>query len=160
MPKHYHKIRRDSLEHFKSCKHSSQSKFFTIPSGSSQSSALVTEQKLHFSCLPPPIGIFQRQGFGEKRKEIFNSKAAQSGRMAGSCQKTQRKTQAPSTRPVQGCTQSSFSHLKKKKNIYIYIYTYTHTHTHTHTHIILLVLQMAAEQSSMWLGLFQIAIWL
>ena len=67
-----------------------------------------------FSCLPPPIGKFQRQRFGEKRKEVFHSKAAQSGRMVVSCLRAHplRKTQPPSAEPVQGCTQSSFSHLK------------------------------------------------
>ena len=65
-----------------------------------------------------PTGKFWRQRFGEKRKGVFYSKAAQSGRMACSClkvyplQSTQRKTQPPPAKPVQDCTQSSFSHSK------------------------------------------------
>ena len=54
-----------------------------------------------FDCPSPVIGKFYRQRLGEKRKEVFYSKAAQSGRMAGSClrahsfQKTQRKIHHP-----------------------------------------------------------------
>ena len=65
-----------------------------------------------------PVDKFWRQRFGEKRKEVFYSKAAQSRRMVGSylraplLQNTLRKTQAPSARLIQGCTHRSLFHLK------------------------------------------------
>ena len=53
-----------------------------------------------------------------KKERSFNSKAAQPGRKADSClktqplQKTQRKTLPLPAGPVPGCCQSSFSHSK------------------------------------------------
>ena len=68
---------------------------------------------------PMPRGKLQRQRFGEKGKRSFIRKLHNIGRTAGfylrdsSLQNTQRKiTPPPSARPIQGCAQRSFSHLK------------------------------------------------